>query len=301
MTLGPTPPAEIAIDVTMVRGLLRQQHSDLADLALVDVGEGWDNRLFRLGDDLAVRLPRRAVSAALVEREQRWLPVLAPRLPLPIPVPLRIGRPGCRFPWSWSVVRWFIGHSAALAPPDDPRITAAVLGQFLHALHQPAPGDAPHNPWRGVPLANRTELLRDHLQKVEGLVDRAAVLQLWDRLLLTPSWSAPLVWIHGDLHPGNLLVTEGRLAAVLDFGDLAAGDPATDLSVLWMLLPPAARSTALAAARGTCDPIDHHTRTRARGWALALGLAYLASSRDNGVMRALGQAAIDTAVNDDDS
>src|SRR3954454_5037954 len=133
MTLGSVPPAEVAIDLSMVRTLLQQQHSDLAQLALVDAGEGWDNRLVRLGDDLAVRLPRRAASAALIEHEQRWLPVLAPRLPLPVPVPLRVGRPGSGFPWSWSVVPWFAGESALVAPPQDAAPIAATLAQFLRA------------------------------------------------------------------------------------------------------------------------------------------------------------------------
>lgn len=298
MTLGAIPPAEVAIDSSVVRGLLQEQHADLVHLALVDVGEGWDNRLFRLGDDLAVRLPRRTASAALIEHEQRWLPLLAPRLPLPIPVPVRIGRPGCGFPWSWSVVPRFIGRSAALAPPEDPLATAVVMGQFLRALHQPAPSDAPHNPWRGVPLAARTEAMRTHLRQVEGRVDRGAVLDLWERVLLASPWAGPPLWIHGDLHPGNLLVDRGRLSAVIDFGDLAAGDPATDLSVLWMLLPGSARSSLLASARSQSNPIDDDTRTRARGWALALGLAYLANSLDDDAMGALGQATIDAALND---
>ena len=148
MTSGAIPPADVAIDSSVVRGLLQEQHPDLVHLALVDAGEGWDNRLFRLGDDLAIRLPRRTASAALIEHEQRWLPLLAPRLPLPIPVALRIGRPGCGFPWSWSVVPWFTGQSALLAPPEEPSATAVLLGRFLRALHQPAPGDAPHNPLR---------------------------------------------------------------------------------------------------------------------------------------------------------
>src|SRR5205807_1749351 len=203
-----------------------------AHLPLIEIGEGWDNKLFRLGDDLAVRLPRRATSAALIEQEHRWLPLLSGRLPLPVPVPLRVGHSGCGFPWSWSVVPWFSGHSALLAPPEDLAATAVALGRFLCALHQPAPADAPHNPWRGVPLTTRAATLRKHLHQLDDLVDGVAVLDLWERVLSTPSWSGPPLWIQGDLHPGNLLVSDGRLSAVLDFGDLAAGDPATDLSVV---------------------------------------------------------------------
>jgi aminoglycoside phosphotransferase (APT) family kinase protein len=175
---------------------------------------------------------------------------------------------------------------------------AATLGQFLRALHQPAPGDAPHNPWRSIPLAARTSSLREHLQQADGLVDRVDVLALWERVLSTRPWAGPLLWIHGDLHPGNLLLSGGRLTAVLDFVDLAAGDPATDLSVAWMWLPPSARSTFRASARGEFDPLDDDTWMRARGWALALGLAYLVSSRDDELMSALGRATIDAALND---
>src|SRR5687768_17040790 len=203
MTTGPKPPAEVTIDPSLVRALLQEQHTDLAQLALIDVGEGWDNKLFRLGDGLAVRLPRRAASAALIEHEQRWLPGLSERLPLPVPVPLRVGRPGSGFPWSWSVVPWFPGQRALLAPPEDFENAALALGEFLHALHRPAPEDAPHNPWRGVALTARTDTLRAHLQQIEGLVDRMAVLDLWTRALSATPWPGPPMWIHGDLHPGN--------------------------------------------------------------------------------------------------
>ena len=140
--------------------------------------------------------------------------------------------------------------------------------------------------------------MREHLQQLDGLVDRGAVLGLWERVLSTPAWSGPPLWIHGDLHPGNLLVSGGRLSAVIDFGDLAAGDPATDLSVIWMLLPPTARLALLTSSREEFDPLDRHTLMRARGWALALGLAYLANSRDDEALRALGRATIDNALSD---
>jgi aminoglycoside phosphotransferase (APT) family kinase protein len=195
-------------------------------------------------------------------------------------------------------VPWFPGQSALRTPPEDLAATTAVLARFLRALHQPAPEDAPRNPWRGVPLAARTKILRENLRQVDGLVDRAAVLDLWERVLATPPWPGPPVWIHGDLHPGNLLVSGGRLAAVLDFGDLAAGDPATDLSVAWMLLPATARSTFRAAARGALDSLDDDTWMRARGWGLAMGLAHLAASRDDEAMAALGRMTIDAALTD---
>jgi aminoglycoside phosphotransferase (APT) family kinase protein len=297
MTTGTKPPAEITIEPSLVHALLQEQHADLAHLALIDIGEGWDNKVFRLGDALAVRLPRRAASAALIEQEQRWLPRLSPQLPLPVPVPLRIGRPGSGFPWSWSVVPWFAGESALLAPPQDPAPTIAALRQFLRALHQPAPDDAPHNPWRGVPLATRTERVREHVRQLDGLVDGIAVLDLWKHVASAAPWSGPPMWIHGDLHPGNLLIRAGQLSAVIDFGDLAAGDPATDLSVAWMF-PPSARTIFFASRGPQLHANDEDTWVRARGWALALGLTYLANSSDDVAMGALGQATIDAALHD---
>jgi aminoglycoside phosphotransferase (APT) family kinase protein len=297
MTIQEKPPAEVTIDSSVVRALLQEQHADLAHLSLIEVGEGWDNKLFRLGQDLAVRVPRRAASAALIEHEQRWLARLSPRLPLPVPVPVRVGRPGSGFPWSWSVVPWFPGQSALVERPRDVTAMAAALGRFLHALHQPAPEDAPRNPWRGVPLSARAQRMQDDLQQLDGLVDRSAVLRLWERVLSATPWSGAPLWIHGDLHPGNLLVSDGRLSAVIDFVDLAAGDPATDLSVAWMLLP-SARQTFFRSARDELDPLDGDTLMRARGWALALGLAYLAHSRDSEAMSSLGRATIENALSD---
>ena len=299
MPIGTKPPAEVSIDQPLVRALIEEQHRDLADLALTDVGEGWDNRLFRLGDDLAVRVPRRQASAVLIALEQRWLPRLSPQLPLPTPVPRRVGRPGCGFPWSWSITAWFPGTSALHAPPEDFSAAAIALGGFLRALHQPAPVEAPRNPWRSVALADRASLLHRHLQQADGLVDRAAVLELWHRALSARPWGGPLLWIHGDLHPGNLLVDQGRLSAVIDFGDLAGGDPAVDLAVLWMWFPPSSRSVLHAAARGGVDPVDEDTLMRARGWALALGLACLSGSQDDELMRSLGATTISAAVSDE--
>ena len=174
---------------------------------------------------------------------------------------------------------------------------AAALGQFLRALHQPAPDDAPHNPWRGVPLATRTQKVREHVQQLDGLIDGIAVLRRWEHAVSVPAWSGPPIWIHGDLHPGNLLICGGLLSAVIDFGDLTAGDPATDLSVVWTL-PPSARSIFLASMRGQSNATDKDTWMRARGWALTLGLAYLASSRNDEAMGALGRAMIDAVLHD---
>lgn len=298
MGIGGVPPPDVVIEPALVGALLGDQHPDLARLPLVDAGSGWDNCLYRLGDDLAVRLPRRAAAAVLIEHEQRWLAQLA-RLPLPIPVPVRVGRPGRGYPWAWSVVPWFEGRPAAIEPPDA-GAAAADLAAFVTALHRPAPLDAPRNPFRGVPLEDRAEEVCRRAADLDGLVDGAAVLRLWDEAVRAPRWPGPPLWIHGDLHSGNLLVRDGRLSAVIDFGDLTSGDPATDLAVAWMVLTPAARPTFRAAVARAGEWTDDHVWTRARGWALALGLAFLASSRDDAAMRAMGRAALDAVLGDSD-
>jgi aminoglycoside phosphotransferase (APT) family kinase protein len=294
MTLETKPAADVVVDAPLVQALLQEQHPGLAHLPPVKVAEGWDNVLFRLGNELAVRLPRRAASAKLIEHEQRWLPHLSSRLPVPVPVPLRVGVPGQMFGWAWSVVRWLPGQSLLHAGSMDPVATVTMLARFLRTLHQPAPADAPRNPWRGVPLDARTAALHEHLQQLDGVVDRAAVLDLWDRALSAPPWPGPPLWLHGDLHPGNLLIDDGRLAGVIDFGDLTSGDPATDLAIRWML-PRSMRERFDARATGD-DP--EASRMRARGWALALGLAYLAHSRDDAQMASFGHATVIAALNE---
>jgi aminoglycoside phosphotransferase (APT) family kinase protein len=290
------PCAEVTIDLALVRALLEEQHPDLASIHLVDAGEGWDNRTFRLGEDLAVRLPRRAAAAPLIAHEQRWLPILAFDLPLPVPEPIRIGRAGCGFPWSWSVTRWLPGETALVSPPADEYAAASDLARFLRALHRPVPHDAPRNPWRGVPLEARSELLRGHVAAIADRVEPAAVIEAWEAFRATPPWTGAAMWIHGDLHPGNLLVRDGRLSGVLDFGDLAAGDPATDLSVAWMLLREPARSTFRDLTCGAGGWLDGDAWTRGRAWALALGAAYLANAGADDRFVAVAAATISEAI-----
>ena len=298
MTIAAIPPADVDITPSLVRLLLKEQHPELADLPLVDSGNGWDNKVYRLGDGLAVRLPRRSAAASLVEHEQRWLPELAPRLPIAIPIPIRTGRPGCGYPWAWSITPWFEGTSAVSSPLRDPHTAAVELAAFVSALHLPAPHDAPRNPFRGVPLANRTPSIDERVAQLDGIVDSVAVMRIWDAALHARKWSGPPVWIHGDLHPANLLVVDAHITAVLDFGDLTAGDPATDLSVAWLLLPSPARATFREATREMGEAIDDDTWTRARGWALLFGLIFLSSSRNDEVMRAMGRRTLDRVLAD---
>ncbi len=287
------PAAEVAVDEPLVRRLLAAQFPAGAGLPLRLEANGWDNAIFRLGPELAVRLPRRQASAELVLNEQQWLPVLAPGLPLPVPAPVLAGRPGDGYPWPWSVVPWLPGGIAASTPPADPSGTADMLGRFVTALHQPAPAEAPVNPVRGCPLAHRHDAVEERLARVGptlATAERHALAAAWADGLAAPAWPGAPRWLHGDLHPANFLVDEqGRLSGVIDFGDLTAGDPATDLAVAWMLFDDGpARARFLAAA----GQPDEATIIRARGWAVNLGLAIAAASADNPTMAAVARRTI---------
>ncbi len=291
-----TPAAEIEIDEDLARRLLTEQHDDLADLPIQVLASGWDNVMFRLGDDLTIRLPRRAVAATLVEHEQRWLPDLAERLPLPVPAPVRIGRPSAFYPWSWSVLPWIDGGPAGIDADLDGPTAAADLGRFLAALHRPAPPDAPDNPHRGVPLRQReegflarVELLSSSSRNRPALIDRAATLDRWATAVEAEEWAGPPLWVHGDLHGHNILSNGGRLVAVIDFGDITSGDPATDLAVAWSLLDPSDHHVFRQAADTPARPIDEAMWLRADGNAIAIGIAILANSADNPAMAAMAR------------
>lgn len=285
------PAAEVSVSVELVRRLLDEQHADLAELPVEVLANGWDNLVCRLGEEFLVRLPRRASAAELVAHEQRWLPELADRLPLPVPVPVRAGQPTAQYPWSWSVVPFLPGRIAARSQPDDLWSAAAALGAFLDALHTPAPSEAPVNPFRGIPLTGRAEGVLKGLAHVDP-ADRATALRVWETAAAAPAWDGPPVWLHGDLHPANILVDRGRISAVIDFGDVTSGDPATDLSVAWTLFT-AEQRAALRQAYGRADDA---TWERARGWALALSLAFLTHSADNPLMRRIGERAFRAAL-----
>jgi aminoglycoside phosphotransferase (APT) family kinase protein len=279
------PAAEVDVSVELVRQLLAEQHPDLAGLALRVLANGWDNMVCTVGPDLLVRLPRRALAAELVAHEQRWLPVLAPRLPLPIPAPVRVGQPAGRYPWKWSVVPFLPGRVAALAAPDDLALAAVALGEFLAALHAPAPPEAPANPFRGGPLADRAGRVTENLGLIASGAEADAASAIWETAVAAAPWAGPPAWVHGDLHPANILVSAGRISAVIDFGDLTSGDPANDLSVAWMLFPAKQRAIFWQAY----GHADDDTQARARGWALSLVLVFLTYSADNPLMAGIGR------------
>jgi aminoglycoside phosphotransferase (APT) family kinase protein len=229
---------DIEIDADLVRDLLRDQHPDLAALPIREVAGGWGNQMWRLGDELAVRMQRMDTGPDLQLKERRWLPTLAPRLPLPIPVPVRDGAPSKRFPKIWTVVTWVDG-----TPLDHASITrgdhaADLLAAFLTALHVQAPAEAPGPSDFGAHPKECTEGFESFLRAVD--LDRSAadaVRAVWDDAVTAPEREGPRVWVHGDLHPANVVVTDGTLAGVVDFGALFAGDPAWDLAAAWVLLP----------------------------------------------------------------
>ena len=265
---------EVEVSAEFIRDLLRDQHPDLADLPVTFGARGWDNQLWRLGDDLAVRLPWATQNSdGLLLKEHAWLPAIAPRLPLPVPVPQRLGEPSERFPRPWIVTTWVAGEPADRAPATRGAEAADTLAAFLAALHQPAPDDAPAaRDRRGRPLADVVGGFAHFLKEATDrrlISDPDAVREVWDDALAAPDWTGPALWLHGDLHPANLLTIDGNFCGVVDFGDMCAGDPACDLAACWILLPDGVidrfHQSYLPAA-------DAATLRRARGWALIKAL-----------------------------
>lgn len=265
-------PGQIDIDLATVGQMIARQFPQWADLPLSRVpSAGTDNALFRLGTQMVVRLPLMPGSTEQVAKEQRWLPLLAPLLPLEVPLPLAHGIPGEGYPWDWSIYRWLDGETATPERIEDAQAAAIALAEFIRAMHaiDPAGGPAPgsHNFWRGDALAPRDEDVRAALDALHGTIDVDAAAKAWDAALAAPTWDAPGVWIHGDLYSGNLLARDGRLSAVIDFGGAGVGDPACDVMAAWSFLTADTRD----AFRDSMS-IDDATWARGKGWALSMAL-----------------------------
>lgn len=278
------PQAEVEITPALVERLLAEQHPDLlGGRELAILANGWDNTLVRLGEDLLVRLPRRQAAAELVEHEQAWLPRLAPRLPVPVPAPVRVGEPAAGYPWRWSVLPWVSGRTLASVPAGRRGPFGAPLGAFLAALHTPADADVWRNPFRGGALGEeRVARVTERLEAWDG-PRRVELLARWRGVQQTPEAPDARLWVHGDLHPLNVLVEGDTLAAVIDWGDLTAGDPACDLAVAWLGLD-AEGAAALRTAydHAAAHDLDRdHLWARAEGWAFHLATMLLASNDDH--------------------
>jgi aminoglycoside phosphotransferase (APT) family kinase protein len=268
---------EQPIDAALVRRLIAAQFPEWADLSTDAVASaGTDNALYRLGQEMVVRLPRIDWAIPQIEKEYLWLPQLAPHLPLAIPVPLAKGEPGEGYPWHWSINPWIEGENATLDRISDPAQFARDLADFITALHQIDTTGGPlagtPNVSRGVPLAQRDRPTRSALDDLSGLdlIDVPAATTAWDAALAAPVWERPPVWIHGDLQSGNLLALDGRLTAVIDYGCLGVGDPAVDLLPAWNLFSADTREIFRDAVQ-----VDDATWARGRGWALSVSLIAL--------------------------
>lgn len=285
---------EVETDACLVRTLIAAQFPQWRDLPVEPVeSAGADNAMYRLGTDLVVRLPRLAGAAANVDAEQRWLPRLAPLLPVDVPVPLGQGSPGGGSPWDWSVCRWLDGTNPVVTQLADPGLLARDLAAFITALRRIDPADGPAAS-RGVPLARRDRPTRAALGQLHGIIDTDAATMIWQDALRLPQPSVPAVWVHGDLSPGNVLLTDGRLSAVIDFGGVGVGDPTVDLIVAWNLLPASARTDFRQLLQ-----VDDVTWKRGRGWALSISLIQLPYYREtNPVLAASSRHVISEVLAD---
>lgn len=290
---------EVDTDAALVVRLLAAQFPGWASLPVARVeSAGTDNALYRLGDELLVRLPRRPAAASQVDTEHRWLPKLAPFLPLAIPQPLAKGAPGEGYPWHWSVHRWLAGDNATPERIADPRRAAGDLAHFVAALQRidaadgPPPG--PQNFFRGEALGRRDARTRQAIAALRGSLDAESMTALWEAALGAPAWEGPPVWIHGDLQSGNLLALGGRLSAVIDFGCLGVGDPAADVMAAWLYLSVETRDVFRDVLR-----VDGATWNRGRGWALSVSAIALPYYRDsNPVLAQISRRAIEEALAD---
>jgi aminoglycoside phosphotransferase (APT) family kinase protein len=297
------PAAELTIDAELVRALLEQVESQPEAVGidtrapLAHVADGWDCSVWRLGAGFAVRVPRRELGAPLVLNEQAHLAPIAERVAatgVGIPAPVFAGRPSGAFPWAWSIVPWFDGEPGIRVPRTDRSGWADDLGAVLRAIHVPATSSFPLNPVRGVPLARRDGAARTRLAalRTEGRHPATALdrlEELWQEGLDAAPRTGTPVWIHGDLHPGNVIARGGRLTALIDFGDMTAGDPAYDLAIAWLAFDADGRGRFRDALAGS---YDEATWTRARAWAAADTLVFLSSTDDDPEYAAFGVEAL---------
>lgn len=284
-----------AVTPALVRRLVAEQFPPWADLPVEPVAQsGWDNLTFRLGSDLSARLPSAQRYVAQVVKEHRWLPRLAPHLPLPVPRPVTMGAPGQGYPWPWSIYRWLDGTPATLASIEDREGFAQSLARFLESLQRVDPTGGPyagpHSFHRGGDLAIYDGETRRAIAALRGRIDADAATAVWEAALAA-TWQGRPVWVHGDIAAPNLLVRDGHLSAVIDFGCCAVGDPACDLTIAWTFFSGWSRAAFRAAL-----PADEATWARGRGWALWKALIVLAKHSETVASEAGAAAAVVDAV-----
>ena len=254
---------EVDTDADLVRRLLASQFPQWAELPIERVvSAGTDNAIYRLGDDLAVRLPRIHWAVDNVAKEQKWLPVLAPHLPLAVPLPVAAGEPEEAFPYPWGVVQWLPGELATLDRLHDPVQAALDLAAFVRALQSIDSTDGPEHR-RGLPVRLCDEMVRKGIAGLRGDVDADGVAEAWNRAMAAPDYEGPPVWFHGDLSYLNLLVQDGKLTGVIDWGACGVGDPAIETIIAWSLFPPDARQAYRDALH-----VDDATWERGKGWVV---------------------------------
>jgi aminoglycoside phosphotransferase (APT) family kinase protein len=265
---------EVDVDDALVRGLLAEQLPQFVSLPLTRV-EAWgtDHAIFRLGERLSVRLPKIAWAALQGEKESRWLPVLAPHLPIAVPVPVAMGEPADGYPFRWYVAPWLDGDNPDTDGSTDLRQLAVDLAAFVHALQRVDASRGPEPPpgRRGGPLALADEFTRARAEELRGDTDVDGLLAVWDAGMHAPPWSRPSVWVHGDLSDGNLLLRDGRLTGAIDWGGLVAGDPAVDLMVAWNLFDADSRTVY----RDALGFVDDDMWLRGRAWAASAAIQAL--------------------------
>ncbi|MDQ5921385.1 MAG: hypothetical protein QG673_1443 [Pseudomonadota bacterium] len=255
------------IDEVLVQNLIARQFPEWKDLYIRAVSnQGWDNRTFRLGDEFLVRLPSSQEYTFQVEKEQTWLPKLASHLPYPIPIPIALGQPDIEYPYKWSIYKWLAGESALHGKISNLENFAHDLANFINAFQQIDTSGGPlpsaYNFYRGGSLLNYDEETRKAISLLDEKIDQKAALELWEKAINTTYMGYP-VWVHGDISLGNLLVVGGKLSAVIDFGQLAIGDPACDLTIAWTTFHGKSREMFIHSI-----PIDQDTWIRAQAWGL---------------------------------
>lgn len=261
---------KVSVSESLVHKLLAAQFPQWANLTIRPVPTaGTQHALYRLGEDMVVRLPHVKDAVGQAEKEFQWLPLMAAQLPLTIPVPLAMGCPEDGYPWPWSIYRWFEGETGTFERISDPRQAAADLGKFISALQRIDPAGGPLSE-RGVSLTERDPYTRRAITSLRGMIDADTATAAWEASLMAPAWEAAPVWTHGDLFPSNLLVKNGRLTAVIDFGDLGLSDPACDMLGAWSYLPPDVHENFRAELS-----VSDSTWARGRGWALSIALLAL--------------------------